>query len=86
MATTVPAAFTELQGRLALTPNQRTIAAGRLANLQTFFAANYLVATAPWARGGQKPRFTTVRILECADAVPPRLGRSGALPSPRQPS
>jgi hypothetical protein len=51
MATTVRAAFTELQGRLALTPNQRTIAAGRLANLQTFFAANYTVATAPWAIG-----------------------------------
>ncbi len=51
MATTVPAAFTELQARLALTPNQRTVAAGRLTNLQAFFAANYTVATAPWAIG-----------------------------------
>ena len=51
MPTTVPAAFTELQGRLALTPKQRDIAAGRLANLQAFFAANYAVAKAPWAIG-----------------------------------
>jgi hypothetical protein len=51
MATTVTAAFTEFQARLALTPNQRTIAAGRLANLKTFFAANYQVATAPSAIG-----------------------------------
>jgi hypothetical protein len=51
MATTVAGAFTELQARIALTPNQRTIAAGRLANLQTFFANNYVVATPPWAIG-----------------------------------
>ena len=51
MPTTVPAAFTELQARLALTPKQRDVAAGRLANLQTFFAANYAVAKAPWAIG-----------------------------------
>lgn len=51
MATTVLAAFTELQARLSLTPNQRTIAAGRLTHLQAFFAANYTVATAPWAIG-----------------------------------
>ena len=51
MPTTVPAAFTELQARLALTPKQRDIAAGRLANLQAFFAANYAVAKAPWAIG-----------------------------------
>lgn len=51
MATTVTAAFTEFEGRLALTPNQRAIAAGRLANLRTFFANNYVVATAPWAIG-----------------------------------
>jgi hypothetical protein len=51
MATTVNAAFTELQSRLALTPKQRDIAAGRLANLQTFFPANYVVAKAPWAIG-----------------------------------
>jgi hypothetical protein len=51
MATTIPAAFTELQGRLALTPNQRSIAAGRITNLQSFFAANYVVAKAPWAIG-----------------------------------
>ena len=51
MATTVAAAFTEFQGRLALTANQRTIAAGRVANLKTFFAANYQVATSPWAIG-----------------------------------
>ncbi len=51
MATTVTAAFTELQGRIALTPNQRSIAAGRLANLQAFFATNYVVATPPWAIG-----------------------------------
>lgn len=51
MATTVAAAFTEFQGRLPLTPNQRTIAAGRLTNLRAFFANNYVVATAPWAIG-----------------------------------
>ena len=51
MATTVPIAFAELQARIALTPKQRDIAAGRLANLQTFFPANYVVATPPWAIG-----------------------------------
>jgi hypothetical protein len=51
MATTVPAAFTELQGRLALTPNQRAVASARRTNLQAFFAANYTVAAAPWAIG-----------------------------------
>lgn len=51
MATTVPNAFAELQSRIALTPKQREVAAGRLANLQIFFPANYAVATAPWAIG-----------------------------------
>jgi Second Messenger Oligonucleotide or Dinucleotide Synthetase domain len=51
MATTVAGAFTEFQARLALTPNQRTIAAGRLANLKIFFTTNYQVATEPWAIG-----------------------------------
>ena len=60
MATTVPAAFTELQGRLALTDNQRAIAAGRLTNLQSFFASNYVVAKAPWAIGSYG-RHTIVR-------------------------
>jgi hypothetical protein len=51
MATTVAGAFTEFQGRLALTPNQRTVAAGRLASLRTFFDSKYVVATPPWAIG-----------------------------------
>lgn len=51
MATTVLTGFTELQARLALTPKQREVAAGRLANLRSFFASNYEVATAPWAIG-----------------------------------
>lgn len=51
MATTVAGAFTELQGRLALTPNQRAIAAGRVASLKTFFTTNYVVAKEPWAIG-----------------------------------
>lgn len=60
MATTVTAAFTELQGRLALTANQKSVAAGRLTNLQTFFAKNYVVETAPWAIGSYG-RSTIVR-------------------------
>src|SRR5664280_2640902 len=32
------------------------------------------------AREGQKPGLTTIRTLECADAVPPRPGHSGTLP------
>jgi hypothetical protein len=51
MPTSVSAAFAELHNRLALTPNQHSVAAGRLANLQAFFAANYVVATPPWAIG-----------------------------------
>lgn len=51
MTTTVTAPFAELQARLALTANQRSIAAGRLTNLQSFFAANYAVAKVPWAIG-----------------------------------
>jgi hypothetical protein len=51
MATTVAAAFTEFQGRLPLTANQRAIAAGRLTSLQSFFAKNYGVVTPPWAIG-----------------------------------
>lgn len=51
MPRTVNAAFADLQGRLALTPNQRDIAAGRLTNLRSFFAANYAVANSPWAIG-----------------------------------
>jgi hypothetical protein len=51
MATTVAAAFTDLQSRIALTAAQKSIASGRLANLQAFFAANYAVATPPWAIG-----------------------------------
>jgi hypothetical protein len=51
MATTVSGAFTELQGRLALTPNQRAIAAGRVTNLKAFFNANYAIAKEPWAIG-----------------------------------
>ena len=51
MATTIPNAFAELQSRISLTPKQREVAAGRLANLQTFFPTNYQIATAPWAIG-----------------------------------
>lgn len=51
MPATVDAALIELQGRLALTPNQKAIAAGRVNGLQSFFASNYKVAKAPWAIG-----------------------------------
>ena len=52
MPTTVTAAFTQLRGRLALTSNQRRIAAGRLANLQSILAPpDYAIAKAPWAIG-----------------------------------
>jgi len=68
MPTTVPAAFTELQARIALTPKQRDIAAGRLVNLQTFFADNYAVAKAPWAIGSYG-RGTIVRPERDIDIV-----------------
>ena len=32
------------------------------------------------SREGQEPGLTTIRTLECADAVPPRPGHSGTLP------
>ena len=52
MATTVAAAFEDLQGRLALTTKQREVAAGRLRNLREIFRPpNFVVATAPWAIG-----------------------------------
>jgi hypothetical protein len=51
MATTVNAAFTELQRRLALTPKQREIAASRLASLRAYFSATCDVSRTPWAIG-----------------------------------
>lgn len=51
MPTTVNAAFTELQSRLALTPRQREVSAARLASLRAYFSANCKVSRTPWAIG-----------------------------------
>ena len=56
--------------------------AGRSRTRRTWLASGRAPRS---ARGGQKPGFATVRILECVDAVPPRPDRSVALPSPCRP-
>lgn len=51
MATTVNYAFDELLSGLQLTDYERSVAAGRVSHVQTFFAKTYYYDIAPWTIG-----------------------------------